>query len=232
MGFCTSMSMSDFKQKLLAKLIRISSDLTQKQDTARAAAEKTGSVPARKTGSVPARSEPTFDTLSSECESLASFFVHLTTHGVTKNAQIDEQIAKLRRLIKTGDADYIKSAADLLNTIAALVSIAVIKHVFGLDLAPRENLDFLTPVTLQGVKDVLTSAQKKGDAINTEIMASLAAGKVILGVADQVNVAKGYILTLNKFLEQPNTENQIVLLTLHTMAQSINQVLADIFLKM
>ncbi len=211
------------RSKILEDLEKRLDETTKQQETSRVAAKQVAGV---------VKPDPTLAVLGQGCENIAVFWLNATTvHGVTNDAILAEQIEKLRRLIRTEDADHVKSAAALSNSIAMTVAKAILIHVFGPYVFPTpiENQEFLTPVMLQAIKDTRANAEKKILAIRKEIDARLTTNKLTLGVFDQTLVASGYIQSLCKFLDQPYTENQIVLRMLLMTAQSINAMLANVF---
>ena len=208
------------------EIVRYFDALRKQQREATEATEKAQ----QQAGHPVATPKPTLAGLGPQIEEIASYWLALTTeHGIPKNEDIDGKIAKLRRLNKTGDDDFAQDAIILLDQVAGAIAKTVYMQVLQLDLMYAIGSAPLANITLNDVILACSNAQKKAKLINEEIDLRLVKGIVTEGVSDKVLYLKKYLVILNKFLQQPNTNNQIVLRSLHAIAQSIAIVLRDIY---
>lgn len=164
-----------------------------------------------------------------KCEELASLVLALEqSNAIGKSKLIESLIKKLRMTVATNDSDFADTAAKLLQQLAVEIS-SVIYTQMGIVFTPKTDFTPLENLTLAQVIEAFNAAQKKPDLINGEIDARLKKGLVTKGVADKVIETRVFLWKLSNFLQQPNTSNQIVLRTLHALAQSASNVLIDIF---
>lgn len=178
-----------------------------------------------KTSPQPPRQSKTLADMNYPCEELASYTMSLTKdHKLPLDEAITIQLEKLRRLIATKDEDFASSANTLLETISIDIARFAVSHVLAFNPDPIIDQTFLNAVALSEVKAVHASAEKKAKMIWDAI--------TVPGIADKVILMRNYLSILSKFLEQPNTSNQIILRMLLAMVQSISTVLVDIYVKM
>lgn len=211
-------TMSTVMSAIQAQLEKHFKDLEDKQKAVAQQAQVPGTPP-----------PPGLEEIGRKCEELASFVLTLEQSNTIGNYKsIEALIGKLRRTVATGHSGFADNAAKLLQQLAVEIS-SVIYTQMGIPFTPKTDFTHLENLNLAKVIEAFNSAQKIPDLINGEIEARLKKRVVTKGVADKVIEIRVFLSNLNSFLQQPNTSNQIVLRTLHALAQSASNVLIDIF---